>query len=993
MSAKRILFVSAAALAGLLALAVGAAFVPQIQTRVARRALASVAPPGASLEGVSAGLNRISLRGLRLEMNGAVLTVPTADADLGVLPAVMGKGYLIKNLVAKGWTLDLTRSRAPAAPSRLVPGPAQASPWAVRAVGAVLEAFNVPAGLSLDGVNLEGVVILPNQGGSPAGKATVILNGGGLAAGQEGRFTCDLAATLDDPAAPVAFVGVRATLAATMDLSGTFTKAVIKADATASGRQFPNGIGLSGAASAAQGSGKTTYSIALVRGDDAIASVAADSPDGSHRMAGTWNLDLKDTDLAPFALGHSLPVFSVAGKGSYDLDPRSGDVRAEGSIRASADHLGVVSGSLDALGPVDFSADFDIARAGNSLRVDRLETTLAGGSPVGSVQALQSFEFNPVSGELKVAHPSGDLVGISIKGIPLAWLGPALPGVKLAGTDARGEFVMRAENGRLALRTKAPLVATAVSLSAGGRAIGSGLEVSSFLLADYSPQGWQVQVAPFSVRSEGIRMLSLEARLGRLAGPGQAIKAAGSWSASLPVLLSQPSGARLPRLSGGDASGSFQASLGVTRALSVKLAIKELALASVTPVALPAITSDMGMDFDSDGRITFNVPLRLDFGTRVSNLVYSGTLSAQGGQMRIDAALSAERLTRDDFGVIAALSGAGGFMAAPAPAPVAVPPSEAPPGAVISVPFWSGIPSRLSFVFGQVALGKFDLRNVRGTLVLEPQVLRIESGMAATGESSAMRFDGDLAFAAGAPAPYSLKATVSANNVDSAPLFSALDSSKPPAVEGLFDIEAHVSSSGAGLRDLVDRLQGDCKLASKDGRFRALRTDAIESVKQAPSALIDALDTVSSLFGKKTDKIGDAFVEAAGGLSEIHYDQMNISAERGTDLDIRFTEISLLAPEVRISGAGRIAFAEGVPVEWQPLSVDLDMGVRGKLGAVLGIIGMLNDGRDELGYTQLYQPIHLGGTLSNIDHSQWKEMLIQAPLRKGGGLIDKLLGK
>ena len=47
---------------------------------------------------------------------------------------------------------------------------------------------------------------------------------------------------------------------------------------------------------------------------------------------------------------------------------------------------------------------------------------------------------------------------------------------------------------------------------------------------------------------------------------------------------------------------------------------------------------------------------------------------------------------------------------------------------------------------------------------------------------------------------------------------------------------------------------------------------------------------------------------------------------------------------------------------------------------------MLKEGRDELGYTQLYQPIHLGGTLRNIDHSQWKEMLIQAPLRKGGGL-------
>jgi hypothetical protein len=54
---------------------------------------------------------------------------------------------------------------------------------------------------------------------------------------------------------------------------------------------------------------------------------------------------------------------------------------------------------------------------------------------------------------------------------------------------------------------------------------------------------------------------------------------------------------------------------------------------------------------------------------------------------------------------------------------------------------------------------------------------------------------------------------------------------------------------------------------------------------------------------------------------------------------------------------------------------------------------MLKEGQDEFGYTQLYQPIHLGGTLRSVDQSQWREMLVQAPLRKGGGLFDKLLGK
>jgi hypothetical protein len=120
---------------------------------------------------------------------------------------------------------------------------------------------------------------------------------------------------------------------------------------------------------------------------------------------------------------------------------------------------------------------------------------------------------------------------------------------------------------------------------------------------------------------------------------------------------------------------------------------------------------------------------------------------------------------------------------------------------------------------------------------------------------------------------------------------------------------------------------------------------------------------------------------------------MSLAAERGPDMDIRFTEITLLAPEERLGGTGKISFVQGTPIRDQPLSIDLEMGVRGQLGKFLDLVGMLKDGQDPLGYSPLYQPIHLGGTLRNVDQSQWRDMLVQAPLRKGGGLFDKLLGK
>jgi hypothetical protein len=989
MRSKRRLLISAGAVAGALLLAVGAAFIPQVQTWAARKAISSMAGQGASLKRMSVGLSRMSLEGLRVQMGGAVLVVPSAEAELGVVSAALGRGIHVRRLVAKGWTLDLANSRQPGAPGAARGAHRSGPSRAARALAGMLAAFNVPADLSVDGVDLEGRVIIPDDDGRPMGNARIDIVGGGLAAGRDGRFLCGASASLNDATAPVSAVAVRGTLFTSLDESGRFTRADLRVGAKASGRQFPSGIGLACEASAARKASGNSYSLSLSRGAERIASIDAVNPDGSRRLSGAWRLDLRDTDLAPFALGRSLPVFDAAGQGSYAVDLATRDVHALGRIRGSADRLGVVADGLAALGRVNLAADFDLARVGASLRVDRLETSISAAVPVASVRALQAFEFNLASGELKVASPAGDLVGISVEGVPLSWLMGAMPGFIPGGGDAQGEFVIRAEEGRLALRTKAPLTATGVSLSREGRQIAAGLEVSAFVLADYAPQGWQVQLAPFEVRSEGIKVLSLEARLGRLAGADQAVKAAGSWSASLPALLSQPGAADLPRLSGGDAKGSFEASLGSTRELLVKVALNSLEVGPGSPVALPSITSDIRADFEMNGHTAFNVPLHFDYGTRTADMIFSGTLSSDRDGPRIDAALSGAQISTDDLAVIGALSGSSAVVAGPAEPPGAAPTARSPAAS----PFWPGIRGRLSVRLKDLALPRIDLRDLRGEIVMERDSLRVESGTASVGDGSAARLDGELKFTPGAGQPYSFWTSLAVDNVDSGPLFRAMDPDKPPAIEGRFDLSSHLSGVGDGFGDLFDRAQGDCKLSSKDGRCRILRTDVTESIKQAPSKLADALGTVTSLFGKKLDKVGEALVESATGLSEIHYDQMNISAVRGSDLSILITEFVLIAPEERFTGTGKITYEEGVPIAAQPLSIDIDVGVRGRLAKFLAIVGLLREGQDELGYTRLYQPVHLGGTLQKVDQSQWREMLIQAPLRKGGSLINKLLGR
>ncbi|HEY5228424.1 MAG TPA: hypothetical protein VIJ19_07765, partial [Opitutaceae bacterium] len=476
MKEKRIFRRVAGVATGLLVLAVIVIFTPQAQTWAVRRMLYGAG--GSSVDRVSIGLSHTSIEGLRIESGGAVLSVPLIEADVGILPAAVDGFWRFKALKASGWTLDLTHSQAAESVAA-----APDSPWTERAMGGVVAAFRVPAGFSLDGLALEGDVVLPDARGRAVGRAHAILTGGGLAAGRDGSFQLSATANVGDPLAPVSSVAVAATLTMSMATPGTLTRANLRADATAVGPQIPKGIGLSFAASASQEGGKQFFSVALIRGSASVAEFSGVNPGASSKVAGTWRLDLRDTDLAPFALGRVLPAFYAAGRGVYDFDLATGDVHAAGKLQATADRLAVVSMALGALGKINMTADFDMARMGDSLRVSSLDTTIAGESPVASIRALQSFEFKPSTGELKVAMPAGDLVGISLKALPLSWLRGAVPSLDFGAGTAAGEFVMRAEDGRLVLRTKSPLKAPGVSIASLGRTYAAGLDVSAFVLA------------------------------------------------------------------------------------------------------------------------------------------------------------------------------------------------------------------------------------------------------------------------------------------------------------------------------------------------------------------------------------------------------------------------------------------------------------------------------------------------------------------------------
>jgi hypothetical protein len=985
----------------LVAVLVAAAFVPAVQTWVAQMALARQPAVQGSLGSLSAGIGRVEVGDLHLKLDGAVLTLPSIEAELPVATAVWERKAIIRRLVAKGWTLDLSQIREPKSAGQQIesapgvqggPG-ARTQPETVAAEKVAwifretLSRWALPCDVSLDGVELEGDVLV----GAPAGRAPVrvhvIVKGGGVAAGREGAFAIDASIIALDPQLSVISIAGHGHIAVAMKTPRTFSRVEVKADLSADGGPFPQGLTLSADLAVTLGIGEETYYLDLSRGSQHLATVLARFPEATNQFAGTWKIDLQNSDVAPFAPDRTLPHFTATGDGRFESDATFKRVHALGHLSALMSHLGALEPFLERLGAVTLDAGFDVARSGQSIRVERLSVSLAGARPAVVVQSLQPFELDGTTGALKAADIAGDWMDISIRGFPLAWLPGPADGFALSGGDATGEFVVWAEKGGFALRPKAPLTAAGVSVQRAGRTFGRKLDLSISLPGEYGPQGWQIQAAPLIVGSSGCRLATFEAKASRSAGTNQPIAIAGTWNVDLQALASKANDPDLSWISGRSASGDFTAKVGTSTELDGRLAV-------VGTDEHHSITASLHAEVDGSGRISFLAPVKVAFGPSVSDLSAEGTRIRDEAGTRLYARLTGKNVVLEHLRLLAAPLAAGGDMPL-----AAIAGSETPAGVRDRIPFWGDWTGHVMIAFDRLKAGDEVFNNVGGTLHVNHGSVHLEGGHGGIAAKRDAKVEGSISFDAAAEIPYRLKATASLDRVDAESLFAAAGSGKEPAIEGRFSFAGTLAGNGVNLDDLVGRTQEEFRLTSTAGIVRMLKTDVDEAIPPEPkSPVSDALGAVGSavgaLFGVK-DTMGsgrktvsptaEAVIEFTNEMSEIGFDEITVTAIRGTDHTIRLVNIAMTAPDKRLTGSGQVTYVKGLSLRAQPLSVDLQLWARGRIAKLLSTAGLLSAQKDDLGYALLSEPIHLGGTLEHIDKSRWHELLVKAAARNLGG--------
>ena len=1045
MKLLRFLLITLVAGLAALGIALAVALDSGVQTWAVRRAIENRGMRDGSIGSVAIGFNQTELKNIVLTDRGIVLTIPQLHAEFPPLAAALSRRLFVRQVTAKGWTLDLRAasraavadwltggSGAPVAGSRdfslLSTARAETTGPLPAPFRGIFTRLTLPVDLAVAGAELEGDILLPAAPGVPPSTLHAMITGGGLGVGQDAQFVFRLSAAATG--AVVSQVTAEGALSAAMDTPRTFTRLGVRFNATAFGPKLTQGVKLVADLSATRASVGESYSVVLSGETKPLVALLAEVPADGQRPGGTWRLDVADEDLSPFLLGRILPNFDLVGEGQFDADPRGVDLHLSGGLKANLDRLDAIRSQLGPIGAVGILADFDLTRRGNLWRVDRLTAAVQGTQPIFTARSLQSFAFDWTTGELQVANASGDLLGVSLQALPPSWLQLVAPNLQLTGDPVRGEIVGSAHNGSVTLRSLGSLTISGVSLGALGHEYLRDLSGTFAAIGDYTPTGWQLQINSLVLSGGGVHLLDGNAKVGRRTGGTAPLKLEGSVQIDLAALLVQTGGARppgalsipadgvagvanasadriagaanapggrvppaqvqtahrSPNLTSGNLSADFSASIGDADALEAKLRLTRVTVdASPDAVALPDVTADLRADLSTDRRLTFRAPLTLARAGRTSEVVLEGALGWGFSGPVFEGTLSGAHLALEDAELLGAPFG-GGWSATSGRAGI--------------VAAQVGLTGTLKLALGKVDWNQYAVSDLTGEISFSPVAVALNGIKGRLIDAGPMTLSGQFTYSPEAAKAYTWNAAATVADADLATWWKKFAPEHPPQIEGKFRVTGQFSGSGASRADAWEAAQGSCALTSTGGTFRLLATEVTpkaSSANLAMSALRSVASGLGSVIGRhksgEFSNPADAAVYTAQAVSLINYDQLSFAIERDEAKDVRCRDFALIAPDLRLTGEGKVTYEAGTDFDEQPLEAQLNLSARGKLAAALKYLEALGAKPDDLGYSASPLPIVVKGTLHKPDTTEMQTALLKMVAARGGDLLNKLLGK
>jgi hypothetical protein len=474
-----------AILVALLALVVGLAFVPAVQTWAVQRFLPHGPELTVEVGSVSAGLSSAEVRDLRVTVPQGKVTVASVAAEFSAWDYLGSKKINVASLKVDGIDADLrpaaaTSKPAPtvgaaatAAPASANAGPARASANAQVASPAapfngVLDGIELPVDLQLGRLAVEGKVTLTRTQ-----LATFRLTAKDLGTGRRGELTWESSFT--DTTAAAALTRAQSTGRATLGFTAQRRLEVLEVQAAAAltGAKLPRErLALNVSATRQGSSGDESYIVAAgwegAANDARLVDVNARYTSATKAIEGDWRLAVRSEPFAALLAGAPLPDVLAKGSGHFVLRPAAQSVELQGDLTVDLARLDRVAPELAPLGRVQAHATFAGGANAESARLEKLQLDATAGSGAKFAELTLAQPVSVVLADQRVilANPNADAARLALKALPLAWAKPFLQGLSFDGGEVSAQFAIQtsADGSRVRVRALDPLTISEFTL-------------------------------------------------------------------------------------------------------------------------------------------------------------------------------------------------------------------------------------------------------------------------------------------------------------------------------------------------------------------------------------------------------------------------------------------------------------------------------------------------------------------------------------------------
>lgn len=955
------------ALASLLALL---AIAPMVQTWALRLALSGDSGLHGSVEAVSVRFGRVQAADLRLEKDGAVLTLPSFQARMPISSALFRRKVVLERLVAKGWKLDLSKRPKPELPPGESGGKAELRE-ALALLHGALNGWRLPVDLSAETLELEGDIITASDANGTPAVMHVILKGGSLGEGREASFDYDVIGQFFGWDLRLPYLATHGVLTARMDTPRTFDRLGTKTKLVVRSDKFQKDIDWDVEASVARGVGEETYVVDLSKAQRKIASLSASVPSPLGNIQGRWKLNAEQADLAPFAPDRFPKQLAVEGEGRFEADAALARLRLSGRVSGEASGLEALYRPLVPLGSQKFELRFEARHTGAELRVEQLELSLGSPKPLAFAKALQAFDIDEGKATAKLTEPQGDWFEVRLEEAPLGWLGGLTGDYALSGGGVSGSFVVRRLDKGFAVRSRKSVGAKAVALRHGEGLVAQNLDLAVDFSGESGDAGWAFRFGPFEASNSGRPLLSAEGKASLPAKEGVAATLSASWKLDLRAL---GAGAVVPGFvwtEGTEATGTLTATQGETLKVQGKLRV-------AYPEPERSLSSDYQIELRGNNTLFFTAPFKVALPSGASDIALEGAWYSGEQGRPLSLKVTSPNCTLEQLRALAV--------------PVAALRSGAGPAEAAKLPFWGEWTGYLSFVFDRFNAWGEDMHDARWTLNLEPRLATLQSGSWQNADKILQLWKGTVAYDPSAKDAYTLQASASMGEADAASLFGKPPAGQDPLFQGRFTVAKSLRGQGSDFADLSRHLEEDYTLEGKGGIVRLLKTNVADALPMPSTPGSDVLgavgDVVGPIFGRKSGTVGhrqiklrkntEAILNFSYDMAEFRYERLKLRATRGTDRILDIEQFDMSSPDLKIVGTGKIVPENEGPLQNQPLSLDLSFSVAGRGADFLIEGGLVPGPKDDKGFVSFPKPLHFGGTLLKFDKTEWHDVLAKA---------------